>query len=304
MNRLTLDRKYVSQNALPHWHFAASKEIFPFFDVSTFDEFRMIYPDIENEIHSHDFYTIVWISQGVGICKSNLQSFDVEKNTILFFAPRVLYKLENFKNMKGIAIAFSEDFLLHLDQNILVQIKYRLFFNNSAMTSCHVKDSVRRKLEDLMSNIKKEFNEGRKDELHTSYLASLFSQFLFTIERECIGDDIYIDPHDSAYQTFLAFKNKVEDHFHETHIVKDYAEMMNVSLNVLSDATHKYAKISPLKMINGRVALEAKRMMQYSPLRVKEISATLGFEDVSYFVKFFRHNIGMTPEEFRKIKDQ
>ena len=84
--------------------------------------------------------------------------------------------------------------------------------------------------------------------------------------------------------------------------MKDYAEMMNVSLNVLSYATQKIVKTSPLKIINDRVVLEAKRMMRYSSKQVKEISATLGFADASYFVKFFKR-AGMTPEKFRKIKD-
>ncbi len=48
-----------------------------------------------------------------------------------------------------------------------------------------------------------------------------------------------------------------------------------------------------------RIVLEAKRQLQHTSLNIKEIGYTLGFEDPSYFVKFFKREAGMMPSEFR-----
>lgn len=64
--------------------------------------------------------------------------------------------------------------------------------------------------------------------------------------------------------------------------------------------TQQYAKTSPLKLINDRIILEAKRMIRYSDLRIKEIAFDLGFKDDSYFIKLFKRNVGMSPIEFRE----
>lgn len=62
-----------------------------------------------------------------------------------------------------------------------------------------------------------------------------------------------------------------------------------------------YEGSTPLQIINERIVLEAKRMLRYLPLRVKEISRDLGFEDPSYFNKFFKKITGMTPVDFREL---
>jgi AraC-like DNA-binding protein len=45
---------------------------------------------------------------------------------------------------------------------------------------------------------------------------------------------------------------------------------------------------------------EAKRLLCYSERSVKEISAALGFDDSSYFSRFFFQKTGMKPKEFQR----
>lgn len=59
---------------------------------------------------------------------------------------------------------------------------------------------------------------------------------------------------------------------------------------------------TPLQIINDRIVLEAKRQLQHTSLNITEISYNLGFEDPSYFVKFFKRLAGSMPSEFRKRK--
>ena len=52
-------------------------------------------------------------------------------------------------------------------------------------------------------------------------------------------------------------------------------------------------------MQHERLLLESKRLLYFSSLSVKEIAYTLGFEDASYFVRFFKHLTGTTPLQLR-----
>ena len=74
---------------------------------------------------------------------------------------------------------------------------------------------------------------------------------------------------------------------------------MNISTKTLTNSIVESSRSTPLKLINERIILEAKRYLLYSSLKVKEISYLLGFEDPSYFVKFFKRNTGSLPIEFR-----
>jgi AraC family transcriptional activator of pobA len=54
------------------------------------------------------------------------------------------------------------------------------------------------------------------------------------------------------------------------------------------------------EVIRNRIALEAKRLLINNDLTVQEIAGQLNFADNSYFTKFFKKQVGITPEEFRK----
>lgn len=58
--------------------------------------------------------------------------------------------------------------------------------------------------------------------------------------------------------------------------------------------------ISPAECVGRRKADLAKLSLQMSTLPVAEIAYRLGFADVSYFIRFFRKRIGLTPMQFRK----
>ena len=49
-----------------------------------------------------------------------------------------------------------------------------------------------------------------------------------------------------------------------------------------------------------RLLAEAKHLLFVGKENIKEISFSLGFEDPSYFSRFFRKMTKLTPEEFKK----
>ena len=53
-------------------------------------------------------------------------------------------------------------------------------------------------------------------------------------------------------------------------------------------------------LIRDRVLLEAKRLLTNADMSVTEIAYDLNFQDNSYFNRFFKKNVGVTPDEFRK----
>lgn len=52
-------------------------------------------------------------------------------------------------------------------------------------------------------------------------------------------------------------------------------------------------------MIDARSIHEAKRLLGYSTMSVKQVALELGFQDEAYFSRFFRKNTGLRPTEYR-----
>ena len=91
----------------------------------------------------------------------------------------------------------------------------------------------------------------------------------------------------------------VEAHFPEKHKVKDFADLLFKSPKTLSNLFKKYNEKSPLRIINERILLEARRLLLYSNKTTEEIAYYLGYKDAGHFSKFFKKNEGLSPTVFR-----
>jgi AraC-like DNA-binding protein len=92
----------------------------------------------------------------------------------------------------------------------------------------------------------------------------------------------------------------VEQKYKEGLSVSEYANLLNISTKTLADLTNKIVFKTPSSLIQERVILEAQRLLSHSSLNVNQISYQLGFDDPSYFVKYFKKHTNNSPITFRK----
>ena len=97
------------------------------------------------------------------------------------------------------------------------------------------------------------------------------------------------------------FNYLVEKHFKEKHSVAEYASLLNKSPKTLSNLFGKMHDRSPLKVIQDRLMLEARRLLRYTEKPISEIGYEIGFNDIQSFSRFFKKNEGRSPSEFRIV---
>ena len=78
-----------------------------------------------------------------------------------------------------------------------------------------------------------------------------------------------------------------------------YAEMLNISAGHMGDVVKEQSGKPAIAHIHERVILEAKRLLFHTDYVIKEIAFHLGFEDASYFSRFFKRMTGHTPVDYR-----
>src|SRR5690606_5923435 len=99
---------------------------------------------------------------------------------------------------------------------------------------------------------------------------------------------------------FRDFSRLVEIHFRKKHSVSDYADMLGVAAKTLSNKFKRHDLPQPNEVIKDRIVLEAKRLLNYTGLSVKQIAYDLGYEDPAYFNRLFTNKAGSSPAVFRK----
>ncbi len=91
----------------------------------------------------------------------------------------------------------------------------------------------------------------------------------------------------------------IDKHYKEHRPISFYAEALGMTAKHLNTICRQYLGTTVADMQHARLLLESKRLLYFSSLSVKEIGYELGFEDDSYFVRFFKRLAGLTPAQLR-----
>lgn len=258
------------------------------------------YKNAISELHANDFYSIFFVISGEGTYTVDFDNINIKDGIIIFVSPKHLHGFNGLRINESITIAFTEEFLLHLKSEEAERLRQTLFYGEKGVVSCNIDDVLKEKLLELTELMRNECVQGKKKKSHDFYLANLLALFLYELERKAKWKRTTPgDLNDLSYDLYIRFRKEIEDNYKTCHKVVDYTSKLNVSIAKLNSSIQKYSSATPLQMIIDRIILEAKRMLRYSSFTIKEIYTDLGFEDSSNFSKFFKHNVGIAPQQFR-----
>ncbi len=269
--------------------------------VSPIKDIFMTCPECKQDhyMHVHNFYQIVWTKKGKGLHYVDAEEHKVCNDSIFLLSPHNAHHYQPTSLQDGYSIAFTPDFLEHIDPTAVDAMRNMLFKRNGA-SICHVPKPTSRKLYAIISQMETEQNDHKLCHMSNTFQSSLLMLLITIIQRECIWP-VRTEKvkHSHSYRIYNSFLNEVEQKFMELHAAKDYAKLLGISVSLLGRYTKEHGQCTPLDIITNRIVTEAKRMLRYTPLHIKEVAHALGFKDPSYFHKFFKRYVGLLPSEFR-----
>ena len=246
--------------------------------------------------HSHSYYQIIWFFEDGGTHTVDFKTYEIVSDTILFIAKDQIHAFDGNEAVNGWLIHFNEQFFMHSDVDIF--LKYTIF--NSTKNPCYVIDGATAKIgASLISLISEELKVRRRFG-YEEMIRFLLKSFLINLERvhrETQGAPLEIT---HAYELqFYKFKELVEEHYRKHCTINAYAKALSISAKTLTTISKKVVGKPPLAIVSERLLLEAQRLLRYTTLQIGEIAFRLGFEDVSYFTRFFKRHTGKPPNAYR-----
>ena len=286
-----------STAAIKEYHLhreSPSKRQFDIFDLA---EYLNDNQDHSSKPHSHSFYQLIWFQSDGGKHYVDFRSHDIHKDTLFFIAKNQIHYFEKRQDYQGLLFHFNESFLLQSTKDIDFFINYNLF-NNLEIPYFQVQKELRKTLTVFIDQLKNEITNTDAFG-HESILANTLKSLLVTIEREKRKDVSEDKPSYKRSLDLMKFRQLLEDKYADNWSVSQYAEELHISSKTLNNLIKSKTGKTTSAMITNRIVLEAKRKLSHSNLFVNEIGYDLGFQDPSYFVKFFKKHVIMTPKEFR-----
>lgn len=250
--------------------------------------------------HMHKFYEIIWFEDGGGQHVVDFTTYDVQPYSVFFIAPGQIHSFDKTRH-EGFIIKFTSEFMNeeHSSEDIFLSYKFFSAFNTIPYFTTSDPETVRG-IKSLIRALSVEY-QNMQAYAHHDVQKALMRILLIYLERAADATTYTnLSTAKTSHYLYIKFRMMVEQQYAHYHQVQDYASQLNVSPKYLGRCVADSTQLSPLQIINDRILLEAKRQLHYSTLSVKEIAFNLGFEDPSYFVKFFKRLTGKLPGEFRK----
>lgn len=261
----------------------------------TKEDFKIIHhapinmPEIP-QAHKHDFYMILVIDKGKGTHTIDFKEHQVKDKMIFFLAPGQAHQWHLDPGTTGFQLMFSAKFLLPGNQRFP-------FFNLTADPVFHLNEWQYLELTQELQAMKKEADHA--GELSIELLQSRLQVVMLLLKRwyTVLLQEQEFTPDNRIINNFLSL---LETHYTTNSEVSFYASELSVTPNYLNQVCRKKSGITAGDYIRDRILLEAKRLLTLTHLDIKEIAYTLGFNDTSYFSRFFRKYTDVSPQEFRK----
>lgn len=251
--------------------------------------------------HKHQFCEVFLIKKGKIKQSVDYQEFDIEENTLFFISEGQLHQWERKNTVfEGYRLMFTEEFLLlnQTNKNILFEL---IYLNNLYHNPClKLSDKSSNQINTCFDLMLEEFQlEDKSDDA----LRSLLFVLLINIQRLF---NTQKPSNSSKHQMFVfrQFITLLEKHFTENHLASFYADRLAVSTRHLNRIIQNIANKSISDVIQERIVLEAKRLLTYSNFTISQITEQLGFEDTSYFARYFRKITHLSPSDFRNKESE
>lgn len=251
--------------------------------------------DFLHKPHRNNFYTVMVVQGGAGWHSIDFTSYNFRSGDVFFISPGQVHTFNSVKNATGYIILFSAEFFsMRYNNNVLLEFPF-FHSHHNAPQAAIPKKAVSR-IRHLIQMLEQEHtgHQPHKDKVLRSYLNIL----LFELHR------IYIPLHPqpdtpSNLSVVRQFEQLIEEHFTQKKQVHEYARQLCMSPNYLNSIVGRITGKSAGQMIRERVMIEARRLLIHTEMTVAEIGYELGFNDNSYFTRFFKKYAAQTPEAFR-----
>ncbi len=201
--------------------------------------------------------------------------------------------------IEGDILIFTDDFLLLAPADYMVLDELSFFHTVEGRPTLQLNEIERLQISPLFQAIAEEFKayNFRAASVLRAYLHILLVQ----IQRICATQEAKAENEQGklAQKLTRQFKQLITKQFVTRRSVQGYADQLGVSVNHLNKTLKAATGYTPGQLIRQEVVLEAKRLFRHTDLTATEIGYRLAFDDPSYFGRFFKREVGVSPGQFR-----
>lgn len=243
--------------------------------------------------HRDDHYIFFVLEKGSGSIIVDFHEIEIQAPALYYILPTQVHNRMRNELADGWFIGVDTSLIPRECRNVF---EGKLLLQSPFLCS----DVQQRQFRDLLCLLREKQEEEAEKPFYVPVVNGLLQSFIGMFTA-CYSDFRVGDVKQSGLATLASeFKKLLVDHLRTIKSPSAYAAKLNVSESYLNEALKKTTGFPVSYWIQQELMMEAKRLLYYSQLNVKEIAHNLGYEDHSYFSRFFRKAVGIPALTFRE----
>lgn len=246
-----------------------------------------------------DFYAVILCVNGEISFGINGTNHTMHKNDILICPPdMILSEARHSDDMRCYSIAISPNYFKRILPIIDIGWNVRMAFETHPILPLDEKDAeIFCQYHDLLQKKVKSYIGKYQAEVIDSLMLAFIYEFGDAISRFFEKDE---HPFSSAKYIFQNFIETLTNMYPKRRNVAYYADVLNITPKYLTAICSSLSGQPASKIIDTYVIKDISYMLRYTRKSVKEISNELDFPNISFFGKYVKKHLGMSPKNYRE----
>lgn len=244
-----------------------------------------------------DQMVMIYCKKGSAEGSVNLNTYIVKPGGMLIVLPGHIMESHNVsEDFEGTHVFMSERFLSRLD----IGDSYKFYDSVEHDPYIQLDDrsceAMERYFEMCRAMLEiKDMNPNTEEALR------LLTKLFFLMMGWFIHKDAFFtkDIGDRSSETVRRFLELVKKEYTEHRDVEYFASQMNMTAKYMSAVVKKTSGKTPLEWIEEYVILDAKAQLSSTMNTVQQIAWSLHFPTQSFFGRYFKRIVGMSPSDYR-----
>lgn len=244
-----------------------------------------------------EIYAIVLVVEGKGMVDINGKSYEIGKNDLFICQPNNI--LENGLmsiDFKGCSIFVSSAYVQRI-MSLQNAWEFKALFEKNPVCPLLPKEvTIFRQYYDLLCSKVQDSTPAQKRVIDTLVLAFVYDMQNY-LNRFIQDKQRPLTSGESIYHRFIEL---LESSYPKQRSVSYYADCLHVTPKYLSSVCKQVGDQRPSDIIDNYVLKDINYLMKHTSKSIKEIACELEFPNLSFFGKYVRKHLGMSPKAYRE----
>ncbi len=249
-----------------------------------------------------NFIAYVIVTEGRLSLDVNGANCQLDRNCSLFVDRKmVIENVKHTENFSCIICAMSTDVGFAFLNKSLLQSIMHIMANPVIKMSQSEVDLMMKYYELLVFKMDhQEMNFGR--ETMRDIIRCFAYDLLSNINKhlDTSSDSEMLRQSDRIYRRFMLL---LAENSSVNRSVQSYADELCVSPKYLTSVCRKHSDYTASELISTAVIGRIKQLLLYSDLSIKEVAGEMGFDNLSFFGKYVKKHLGVSPNNYRKANN-